>query len=50
VNQSSALAKMGATTALMTAKNDLAITVIGEIPDKTAKQIAQMLSERVSSL
>jgi sigma-E factor negative regulatory protein RseB len=47
---SSALAKMGATTALMTFKDDLAVTIIGEIPGKTAKQIAQMLSQKSSSL
>jgi sigma-E factor negative regulatory protein RseB len=48
--QSSALAKMGATTALMTSKDDLAVTIIGEIPSNTAKQIAQMLSQKSSSL
>lgn len=40
----SALAKMGATTALMTLKGDLSITVIGEIPNSTARRIAQMVT------
>lgn len=42
--QQSALAKMGATSALMTIKDGLSVTVIGEIPGKTAKSIAQMLT------
>jgi len=40
----STLAKMGATTALMTAVNGYSVTIIGEIPALTAKKIAQMLS------
>jgi len=40
----SALAKMGATTALMTSMKGHSVTVIGEIPSETAKKIAQMLS------
>ncbi|WP_320824573.1 MucB/RseB C-terminal domain-containing protein [Reinekea sp.] len=40
----SALAKMGATTALMTSVSGYSVTIIGEIPVMTAKKIAQMLS------
>ncbi|WP_320821561.1 MucB/RseB C-terminal domain-containing protein [Reinekea sp.] len=40
----SALAKMGATTALMTSMNGYSVTIIGEIPALSAKKIAQMLS------
>jgi len=43
-SQPMAVAKMGATTALMMAINGLSVTVIGEVPTKTAKQIGQMLS------
>jgi sigma-E factor negative regulatory protein RseB len=48
--QASALAKMGATSALMTSIGTTSVTVIGEIPSKTAKQIAQMLSIKSSSI
>ena len=39
-----ALAKVGATTALMTSVSGYSVTIIGEIPVITAKKIAQMLS------
>ncbi len=48
--QPAALAKMGATNALMQSENGLSVTVIGEIPVSTAKKIAQGLSVTDASL
>ena len=45
-----AVAKMGATIALMTTVNGLSVTVIGEVPSNTAKQVTQMLSISKASL
>ena len=42
-NNSAALATMGATVALLTQHNDLAITVIGEIPKVAAQKIASQI-------
>ncbi len=38
-----AVAKMGATTALMTSSSGLAVTLIGEIPGRTAKKVVEAL-------
>ncbi|MEJ2045070.1 MAG: MucB/RseB C-terminal domain-containing protein [Reinekea sp.] len=42
-SKQSAMAKMGATLAFMTHNNGLAITIVGEIPDATARQVAKKL-------
>lgn len=44
------LAKMGATTALMTSRDGMGITVVGEIPDRTARAIAEEVSLASSAI
>jgi negative regulator of sigma E activity len=43
-NAQSAVAKMGATSALMVFQQGLGVTVIGEIPADTAKRIAEQVA------
>lgn len=48
--QQSGLAKMGATTALMTFRDGMSITVVGEVPNQTAKSIAEQISLASSAI
>lgn len=48
--QQSGLAKMGATSALMTYRDGLNITVVGEVPSRTVKAIAEQISLASSTI